>query len=890
VKLRGKILLAFLVAALPLAAIDVWWIVRGRRAERAQVLDRLRSDAEHASAHLRLFFRDLAARGQETAREALRAEGLEAYLRGRLAELRQWNAGVKGLAWVGADGRLIAGLPADFVAPGASVAAEASFQALGGRQAWALGDLEFRQVDGRPVALVRMLARDADGRFRGAVMIGLGPEFVQPLFPSSTSRVAIRLADRTGRLVYATDLGEPAGEERQGWADLAGVRDALRGGRATDPELRLPGARQATEGMAAHIIIPETGWVASAVISLPDATATSRQALRKELASHGFLVALCVGVALILAHRVASPARRLAGAAHRIAGGDRAARVGLTGRDELAAAGRAFDRMAEAVDASWQALTAQRDAAEEMAARLAALTRLANLVSSTLNPGQVFEFVAEATSRLLEGAAALLLVADETGENLTICASHGLGHPELRTQDRFRAGEGLAGWVFQRREALVVTDMVADPRTLNRAWIETAGLRAFAGVPLLAHDRCVGVLCAMRGGEEALGQSHVDLLAAFAAHAATAIQNARLYEQVKVEGERFRALLDAMPEGILVGEGEPGGKAIRLVMANRARVELMQTPALVLGARTPHYELIRPDGTPLDDAELPLQRAIWRGEATRGQELAVRFPDPSQRYILVNAVPLPEVAGTRRAVVVLQDITGRKRAEEELRRLAEEVAALYEQAARDAQMKGLLLEEVTHRVRNNLALIVSFLELQREGVNEADVGGVVEDAIARVEGLALVHKVLAGANFQAGEFGALARGLAEQTLQQGSMAGRVTVRVEGPALLLPSTQLTTLGLITNELFTNIAKHAFPDGRTGTVEVTVESAGPEATVRVADDGVGLPPGFAEQPGHLGLKLIRSMAELTLRGTFTLESAKGTTAAICFPVPDAAPPAR
>jgi len=542
------------------------------------------------------------------------------------------------------------------------------------------------------------------------------------------------------------------------------------------------------------------------------------------------------------------------------------------------------------VDASWQALTAQRDAAEEMAARLAALTRLANLVSSTLDPGQVFEFVAEATSRLLEGAAALLLVADETGENLTICASHGLGHPELRTQDRFRAGEGLAGWVFQRREALVVTDMVADPRTLNRAWIETAGLRAFAGVPLLAHDRCVGVLCAMRGGEEALGQSHVDLLAAFAAHAATAIQNARLYEQVKVEGERFRALLDAMPEGILVGEGEPGGKAIRLVMANRARVELMQTPALVLGARTPHYELIRPDGTPLDDAELPLQRAIWRGEATRGQELAVRFPDPSQRYILVNAVPLPEVAGTRRAVVVLQDITGRKRAEEELRRLAEEVAALYEQAARDAQMKGLLLEEVTHRVRNNLALIVSFLELQREGVNEADVGGVVEDAIARVEGLALVHKVLAGANFQAGEFGALARGLAEQTLQQGSMAGRVTVRVEGPALLLPSTQLTTLGLITNELFTNIAKHAFPDGRTGTVEVTVESAGPEATVRVTDDGVGLPPGFAEQPGHLGLKLIRSMAELTLRGTFTLESAKGTTAAICFPVPDAAPPGR
>ncbi|HEY7678685.1 MAG TPA: hypothetical protein VIG69_16555, partial [Candidatus Methylomirabilis sp.] len=175
-KLRGKILLAFLVAALPLAAIDAWWIVRAQRAEHAQVRDRLRSEAEHASAHLNLFFRDLAARGQEAAREALRADGLEAYLRGRLAELRQWNAGIKGLAWVGADGRLVASHPADFFNRGAGMADGAGLRALEGRQAWVLGDLEAGQGDGRSVPLVRMLARDADGRIGGAVMIGLGPE------------------------------------------------------------------------------------------------------------------------------------------------------------------------------------------------------------------------------------------------------------------------------------------------------------------------------------------------------------------------------------------------------------------------------------------------------------------------------------------------------------------------------------------------------------------------------------------------------------------------------------------------------------------------------------------------------------------------------------------
>jgi PAS domain S-box-containing protein len=527
------------------------------------------------------------------------------------------------------------------------------------------------------------------------------------------------------------------------------------------------------------------------------------------------------------------------------------------------------------------------EALRESEARYRVLLDLAGLVSSNLDPGRVFTMVAEATSRLLQGAAALVFAADPMGEGVAIRAFHGLRHPELRTHNRFRIGEGLPGVVLQTKTSLTLDNILEDPRALNRAWLEAEGLRAFVGVPLVSHDRCLGVLFAARGGDRPFAQPDVDLLTAFAAHAATAMENARLYERANAEGERLRALVEAMPEAVVVGEVRPGQKDVRLVMANRAHAELLRLPELMGGARTAHYEFLRPDGTPMEDAELELERAIWQGEVTRGMELGVRFPDGSRKVLLANAAPLPEKDGVRQAVAVLQDITERKRGEEELKRLAEEVAALYGQAARDAQMKGLLLEELAHRVRNNLALIVSFLELQREGINEADVGGVVEDAIARVEGLALVHKVLAAADFQTGEFGALARGLAEQSLLQGPMAGRVAVRVEGPALLLPSAQLTTLGLITNELFTNIAKHAFPDGRTGTVQVTVESAGPEATVRVTDDGVGLPPGFAEQPGHLGLKLVRSMAELTLRGTFSLETGDGTTAVIRFRVPDAAP---
>ncbi len=186
---------------------------------------------------------------------------------------------------------------------------------------------------------------------------------------------------------------------------------------------------------------------------------------------------------------------------------------------------------------------------------------------------------------------------------------------------------------------------------------------------------------------------------------------------------------------------------------------------------------------------------------------------------------------------------------------------------------------------------MSFMELQRESLGGRQAKVVLEDAAARVRGLALVHQVLAAGGFQASEYGALVRGLAEQTLLRGPLAGRVALCVEDGSLRLPPAQLSALGLITNELFTNITKHAFPDGRKGNVRVTVENAGPEVTIRVRDDGVGLPPGLAEQPGRLGLRLARSLAQVSLQGRFALEAGEGTTAVLRFPHPDApAPPTR
>jgi two-component sensor histidine kinase/HAMP domain-containing protein len=733
VSIRTQILLALLVIGLPLVAINAWWITRQQGWERQRVLERLHNDAQDASAIVQVFLTDLADRGQQTALHVPHPDRLQAYLKDRLAYFRYWNAHIMGLAWTDPNGEILAAEPADIFQPGARFAGLEALQPLRGGRDWALDELVIEESGGRAPGILRMVARETGRPLRGMVGILFNPEGFQPLILTGRLWSRIRLADQTGRLVYATDWANPSLDDRFGWAAAPGLRDARSRGTSTLLVGRIPGDGEGREWMVAHVPIPEIGWVASALIPEAEAMGASRRALYGEAAIQAMLIILCAGAALILANRVARPARWLADAARRIAAGDRTARVGIQGQDELAMLGRSFDDMAGALDASWQALSAERDAAEGMAARLATLSQLASLASSSLDPSRVFEFIVEATSRLLDGAVVLLLVSDAEDGPLSLRATFGVTHPELRARNSFRAGEGLPGLIFQTREPLVLGSILEDPRALNRAWAEAEGLRAFAGVPLVLRDRCLGVLYAASRGEQPFAARDVDLLTSFAAHAATAIQNANLYER----------------------------------------------------------------------------------------------------------------------------------------------------AAREAREKGLLLDELNHRVRNNLAMIVSFLELQRATPENREAVPSLEEAIGRVKGLALVHNVLGGASFQTGQYDALVHRLAEQTLLQGPLAGRVELRVSKQPLRLSSKALTALGIITNELFTNIAKHAFPDGRRGLVEITVEAAGADVVIRIWDNGVALPLGFAKGTGRLGLRLIQSLVEVSLQGTFSLEAGEGTTAIIRFP---------
>lgn len=192
-----------------------------------------------------------------------------------------------------------------------------------------------------------------------------------------------------------------------------------------------------------------------------------------------------------------------------------------------------------------------------------------------------------------------------------------------------------------------------------------------------------------------------------------------------------------------------------------------------------------------------------------------------------------------------------------------------------------LLQEMHHRIKNNLQTVADLLYLETLGAPQAAQKS-LRDSIGRVKSIAAVHEMLSADRIEEVDVRRLAERIGETIGRDLTGAGRdVAVEVIGGALRLPSKQATSLALVLSELVTNALEHAFADGR-GRVLISLAAPDGEVAVSVQDDGRGLPPGFSvERDAHLGLRIVGDLVSRDLRGTVTLRSEGGTVAEVRFP---------
>jgi len=239
------------------------------------------------------------------------------------------------------------------------------------------------------------------------------------------------------------------------------------------------------------------------------------------------------------------------------------------------------------------------------------------------------------------------------------------------------------------------------------------------------------------------------------------------------------------------------------------------------------------------------------------------------------------VAGaSQECFMAVADITERKRAEEQLKHFNEElekgIADRTGKLNASLEEKVVLLREIHHRVKNNLQIIISLLNLQSRYIEDERTQQLIRESQNRIRAMALVHEKL----YQSEDISKInlddyVRFLGNSLFQFYGMKGKgITFTSDIKNISLDINTAIPAGLIINELVSNSLKHAFPDGRKGEIFIAIHKQDHTITILFKDNGVGIPADLDwRNTKSLGLRLVISLVE-QLNGTIELDRSAGT----------------
>lgn len=255
---------------------------------------------------------------------------------------------------------------------------------------------------------------------------------------------------------------------------------------------------------------------------------------------------------------------------------------------------------------------------------------------------------------------------------------------------------------------------------------------------------------------------------------------------------------------------------------------------------------------------------------------------PEERYFDFTYVPLrdtaPVASGTEagQVMVVAIEVSEQQRAQADLQTTLRELeSALAE--------KTVLLKEVHHRVKNNLAVIVSLLSMKAGAIESAEAQAALEDSQQRVRSIALIHEHLSGTErLDRIDFAEYAGQLVREL---GGIydveARRIAIRVDAEPIEMGIHRAVPCALILNELATNALKHAFPGGRSGELRISLRQSAPgELELSVEDNGIGCERVAEARNGKsLGLRIVEILTK-QLEGTLEQPECAGARFVLRF----------
>lgn len=377
----------------------------------------------------------------------------------------------------------------------------------------------------------------------------------------------------------------------------------------------------------------------------------------------------------------------------------------------------------------------------------------------------------------------------------------------------------------------------------ERLWVTSNGRRLFL-------DLYIEPLRDERGKIDSLGLVSVDL---------TDIKRAE--GKLQASEAKLKAVFDNAPVGISIIDSD------RRVLESNEMLERILRIGRERLAGGAHLErrYVREDGSDFPAREFASSRAIAERRTIRDVVTGIVLEDGTVAWMQVGAAPLglPE----DRIVVIAQDITERKKAEEEGRRQLHE--------------KEIMLKEVHHRIKNNIASVEGLLSLQADSSGDDGVRSALRESVARVQSIRILYeKLLAGDDYEILSTREYIESLIESIVAVFPDRGGVSIESTIDDFKLSSKIMATVGIIINELITNIYKHAFERSGGGHIRIALERAEGAARLVIRDDGAGFgeSPDAGNSPGF-GLTIVKILTQ-QLHGSFSTANDGGTVSVLEF----------
>jgi two-component sensor histidine kinase/putative methionine-R-sulfoxide reductase with GAF domain len=466
---------------------------------------------------------------------------------------------------------------------------------------------------------------------------------------------------------------------------------------------------------------------------------------------------------------------------------------------------------------------------DESARHLRLLTETIAAVNSTLDLEEVLGLVASKVADALGADACFVYLYDERSGELVLRATHGTSVEEMTRRPRMRPGEGITGAAAAERAPVMIPAQAhLDPRFKSFPNLPEDEYESILAVPILARDKLAGALNIRTLRPRAFTGAEIDLLVAIAAQVAQTIEHAKLYAQAQRRVSELEALArisEAVSESLYLEE------SLEAIVKTTMEAVDASGAALVLE----DGNIAWPEGRPgAYNVRLPLR---WKR-----RQIGELVCDRDTPFNADERALLASIA--HHAAVALEH--GR------------------------AVMRGVIAQEIHHRVKNNLQTVASLLRLQARTGAEVDPRKALDDSVNRILAIAAVHEVLTERREDDVELEELLDRL-RAMLVQGLAAGK-EVEADLQQVSLAGNRATALALVFSELLQNALEHGG-----SSVRVELARRDGQVVLAIADDGAGVP----DEPSGTGLSIVRALVRDELQGTLELRNDGGLRAEVVFP---------